>query len=142
MKVAIYMRVSTTDQHLENQEIRLRDYCKMKNWNIVDIYRDQISGAKSSRPGLNKLELDARKRRFDVVVAVKLDRLGRSTRDLIRFVDTLHHYNIDIALTDQPIDTTSSMGKFFFTVLGAVAELERDLITENVAGRHSEKQNN
>jgi len=129
-RAVLYLRVSTQDQDLENQRIRLTDYCKFKEWEIVDEFTDKISGLKDRRPGLNNLLTRARKRDFDVVVAVKLDRLGRSTQHLLQLVEEFHHYNIDIAFTDQPIDTTTSMGRFTFQILSAVAEFERELIKE------------
>lgn len=124
------MRVSTQDQDLENQRIRLEEFCKFRDWDIVRTYSDKISGLKDSRPGLNQMLLDARKKKFDVVVSVKLDRLGRSTGHLLQLVEELNHYGVDIAFTDQPIDTTSSMGRFTFQILSAVAEFERELIRE------------
>jgi DNA invertase Pin-like site-specific DNA recombinase len=130
MRVAIYSRVSTSDQDLSNQEIRLEEFCKMREWEIVKSYNDVISGLKDKRPGLDKLLQDARKRKFDVVVSVKLDRLGRSTKHLLLFVAELKHFRVDICFTDQAIDTTGPMGMLIFTVLGAVAEFERSLIVE------------
>lgn len=142
MKAVIYYRVSTQDQNLENQRIRLLDYCKGRGWEVVNEYQDKISGLKDHRPGLDTLLQDARKRSFNVVVAVKLDRLGRSTKHLLFLAEELHHFNVDIALTDQPIDTTSSMGQMIFTILGAVAEFERSLIIERInAGLHRARKN-
>ena len=130
MKVATYLRVSTEDQYLENQRIKLKDYIKMRGWDHVKEYSDKISGLKDKRPGLDSLRRDSQKRRFNVVLSVKLDRLGRSLKDLLLFIEQLKHFGIDIAFTDQPIDTTQSMGRFTFQILGAVAELERVLISE------------
>lgn len=136
MRAVIYSRVSTQDQTNENQEDRLRDYCKAKEWQVVKEYSDVISGMKDRRPGLDQLLQDARENKFDVVVSVKLDRLGRSLKHLVLLLDELHHFNVDIAFVDQPIDTTSSMGRLVFEILGAIANFERELIRERtIAGQ-------
>lgn len=130
MRVATYLRVSTEEQNLENQRIKLTRFIEMKGWNHVKDYQDIISGIKDKRPGLDMLRRDARYRKFDVVLSVKLDRLGRSIKELLFLVAELEHFGIDIAFTDQAIDTTTPTGKLTFTILGAVAEFERDLISE------------
>ena len=124
------MRVSTKDQDTENQGIRLRDYVKMRGWDLIGEYQDKISGLKDNRPDLNRLMEEARKGKFDVVVAVKLDRLGRSVPHLLDISEEFRNLGIHMTFTDQPIDTSSSMGRMVFVILGAVAQFERDLTSE------------
>src|SRR5262249_59728981 len=100
---------------------------------IVEEYRDQgISGAKDSRPALDRLMKDARARRFDVVVVARFDRFARSVSHLLRALDEFNHLGVDFISLSESIDTSTPVGKMIFTVLGAVAELERNLIKERV----------
>jgi DNA invertase Pin-like site-specific DNA recombinase len=111
----------------------LRDYCKRRGWNIHDEYIDRgISGAKDSRPELNRLMVDANRRRFDVVVVWKFDRFARSVSHLLRSLETFSALGIEFVSLSKQIDTSTPTGKMVFTVLGAVAELERSLIGERV----------
>lgn len=130
MKVAIYCRVSTDEQNPEHQEKELLDYCKYKKYEVHKIYTDIISGTKASRIQLDNLIEDAKVRAFDIVIVWKLDRLGRSLDNLIQLSKLFKQLKIGLVFTTQSIDTTTSQGKFFFHVLGAVAELERDFISE------------
>ena len=132
MKVAIYVRVSKEDQHPENQIIFLKEFAEEKNCEIYHIYIDRISGAKDTRPALYEMMTDARNGKFKGVIVWKLDRLGRSLQHLIKIVEALKRYNIDLICATQNIDTTTSMGKFTFYLFGAIAELERELITERI----------
>jgi DNA invertase Pin-like site-specific DNA recombinase len=133
VKVAIYSRVSTAGQDTEMQTWELRDYCKRRGWDLVQEYTDQgVSGAKESRPELNRLIADAHKRRFDAVVVWKFDRFARSVSHLLRALEDFRSLGIEFVSLSEQVDTSTASGKLVFTVLGAVAELERSLITERV----------
>src|SRR4051794_36903145 len=112
-RAALYVRVSTSEQTTENQERELREICERMHWSIVEVYRDHgISGAKArdKRPAFDALCRDAAKRRFDVVMAWSVDRLGRSTQDLVGFLAELHALRIDLFLHQQGLDTTTPSG--------------------------------
>ena len=131
MRVALYARVSTFDQHPEPQLDALREYAQARGFTIVEEYVDEgISGAKPRRPALDRLLADARRRRFDAVACVKLDRLARSVRHLTNLAGEFEALGIDLVAIDQSIDTTTPSGRLLFHVLGAIAEFERDLIRE------------
>lgn len=135
MNAAIYARVSTvgTGQSPEMQLRELREYCQRRGWNLVGEYVDLgISGAKDSRPELNRLMGDAHKRRFDVVAVWKFDRFARSVSHLLRALDTFRALGIEFVSLSESLDTATPAGRMVFTVLGAVAELERSLIAERV----------
>jgi len=130
MKVAIYIRVSKIDLHPENQLIELEKFCKERQYEIYKVYEDRISGIKEFRVALNELLIDAKEKKFEAVVIWKLDRLGRSLQHLIKIVRLLNKYNVDLICKTQNIDTTTSGGKLLFHIFGAIAEFERDLISE------------
>lgn len=133
MKVALYLRVSTTDQTTLNQELELKEYCKRSNHEIVEIYKDEgISGAKTSRPELDRMLQDMRQKRFEGIVVWKFDRLGRSTSHLLQVLQELQNKGVSLIATSQNIDTNTPMGKFFFTILSGFAEMEREIITERI----------
>jgi DNA invertase Pin-like site-specific DNA recombinase len=135
MRVAIYARVSTVNngQSPEMQLRELREYCDRRGWTIAGEYVDAgISGAKDSRPELNRLMADAHKRRFDVVCVWKFDRFARSVSHLLRALETFKSLGIEFVSYSEQMDTSTPTGKMIFTVLGAVAELERSLIAERV----------
>src|SRR5215468_5677331 len=135
MKGAIYARVSTANnvQDPTMQTRELREYCERRGWQIVGEYVDVgISGAKDSRPELNRLMADAAKRRFDVVAVWRFDRFARSTSHLLRALEQFRALGIDFVSFRENVDTSTPTGKMVFTVLGAVAELERSLIAERV----------
>jgi DNA invertase Pin-like site-specific DNA recombinase len=130
-RVALYARVSTTDQHPEVQLDALRAYSKARGFEIAQEYVDRgVSGAKSRRPALDRLQADARRRRFDVVACVKLDRLARSVRHLTGMAAEFEALGVDLVVLGQGIDTTTPAGKLMFHVLGAIAEFEGDLIRD------------
>jgi DNA invertase Pin-like site-specific DNA recombinase len=133
--VAIYSRVSTDSQTTENQERELREIATRMGWSIAKVYRDEgVSGAKSraERPAFNALWKDATRRRFDMVMAWSVDRLGRSLQDLVAFLSELHALGIDLYLHQQGVDTTTPAGKALFQMMGVFAEFERAMIRERV----------
>ena len=134
MKTAIYARVSTTNgQDPEMQLRELRDYCQRRGWEVAREYVDVgISGAKEKRPQLDKLVADAHRRRFDAVVVWRFDRFARSVSHLLRALETFRALGIEFVSLSEQVDTSTPTGKMVFTVLGAVAELERSLIAERV----------
>lgn len=134
-RVALYARVSTTNggQDPAMQVRELREYCRHRGWQIRDEYIDRgVSGAKDSRPQLNQLMSDAHRRHFDVVVVWKFDRFARSVSHLLRSLETFSALEIEFVSLSEQVDTSTPTGKMVFTVLGAVAELERSLIGERV----------
>jgi DNA invertase Pin-like site-specific DNA recombinase len=134
MKTAIYARVSTTNgQDPEMQLRELREYCQRRGWEVAREYVDVgISGAKEKRPQLDRLVADAHRRRFDAVVVWRFDRFARSVSHLLRALETFRALGIEFVSLSEQVDTSTPTGKMIFTVLGAVAELERSLIAERV----------
>jgi len=134
MNTAIYARVSTSNgQDPEMQLRELREYCERRGWNLKGEYIDSgISGVKNSRPELNRLMADAHKRLFDAVVVWRFDRFARSVSHLLRALETFSSLGIQFVSLSEQVDTSTPAGKMVFTVLGAVAELERSLIVERV----------
>jgi DNA invertase Pin-like site-specific DNA recombinase len=110
----------------------LREHCERRGWTIAGEYVDRMTGTKDSRPELNRLMVDAHKRRFDVVIVWKFDRFARSVSHLLRALETFKALRIDFVSYSEQMDTSTPAGKMVFTVLGAVAELERSLIAERV----------
>jgi DNA invertase Pin-like site-specific DNA recombinase len=131
-RVAIYVRVSTGDQHLETQLLDLREMAKQRGLEIVREYTDVISGAKAKRPGLNQLMSDARRRRFDVLLVAAFDRIARNVRNFLEVLDELKHLGIQFISLRENIDTGGPLGRAMLTIIGAIAELERSLIVERV----------
>jgi DNA invertase Pin-like site-specific DNA recombinase len=134
-RVATYARVSTANngQDPTMQTRELDEYCERRDWKIVGEYVDSgISGAKDSRPELNKLMADAHRRRFDAVVVWRFDRFARSVSHLLRALENFKALGIEFVSLSEQVDTSTPTGKMVFTVLGAVAELERSLIAERV----------
>jgi DNA invertase Pin-like site-specific DNA recombinase len=131
MRVALYARVSTCDQHSEVQVHAMKAYAEARGCEIVGSYVDHgVSGAKERRLELDRLMVDARRRRFDAVVCTKLDRLARSVRHLTTIGEELEALGIDLIVLDQAIDTSTSAGRLLFGVLACIAQFERDLIRE------------
>ena len=134
-RVAIYARISTSNhgQDVSMQTRELRQFAEARGWQIAGEYVDEgISGTKDSRPELNRLMADASKRRFDVVCVWKFDRFARSVSHLLRALEQFNALGIAFVSLSEQMDTTTPTGKMVFTVLGAVAELERSLIAERV----------
>ncbi len=135
MRVAIYARVSTANngQDPTMQTRELREYAERRGWKVFAEYVDiGISGTKETRPELDRLMADAHRRRFDVVVVWKFDRFARSVSHLLRALETFRAQGIEFVSFSEQLDTSTPAGKMVFTVLGAVAELERGLIVERV----------
>ena len=135
MRAAIYLRVSTTGQTTDTQERELRVAAKRMGHTIVEVYSDNgISGAKgrNGRPEFDRLHRDAARRKFDIVMAWSVDRLGRSLQDLVGSLSELHALGIELYLHQQGLDTTTPAGKAMFQMLGTFAEFERALIQERV----------
>jgi DNA invertase Pin-like site-specific DNA recombinase len=134
-RAAIYIRVSTDGQTVDNQRLELEQAAEMAGWEIVGIYDDNgVSGAKSreQREAFDRLCKDATRRKFDVVMAWSVDRLGRSLQDLVGFLSELHGVGCDLYLHQQGIDTTTPAGKMMFQMCGVFAEFERSMIQERV----------
>src|ERR1700745_850420 len=135
MRVAIYARVSTSNngQDPAMQTRELRDYADRRGWTIAGEYVDVgISGTKEKRPELDRLLADAHRRRFDAGVVWEFDRFASSVSHLLRALETFQSLGIEFVSLTEGVDTSTPMGKMVFTVLGAVAELERSLIVERV----------
>ena len=134
-RAVLYLRVSTTDQTTANQERELRQVADRMGCEIVQVYKDHgISGAKGrdQRPQFDRLLKDAAQRKFDMVMAWSVDRLGRSLQDLVGFLSELHALHVDLFLHQQGLDTTTPGGKAMFQMLGVFAAFERSIIQERV----------
>jgi len=129
-RCAIYARVSTEEQNPQIQIDELKTISSQQNYMVFDIYVDKVSGTKSSRPELMRLLKDAKNKRFDVVLCYKLDRLGRSLQHLIKIISYFQKWDVDFICTSQNIDTTTSSGRLVFHIFAAIAEFERELISE------------
>jgi DNA invertase Pin-like site-specific DNA recombinase len=135
IRVGIYLRVSTSHQSTDNQRLELERIAILRGWNIVDTYQDHgISGAKSraDRPALDALLKAATQRHFDLIAVWSIDRLGRSLQHLVETVNELHALGVDLYIHQQAIDTSTPAGKLSFSVFGALAEYERELLKERV----------
>ena len=131
-RAALYMRVSTLDQHPETQLYDLRQMAQQRGYQIVEEYTDTISGARARRPGLDALMRDARRNRFDVVLVWASDRIARSVRHFLDVLDELNRLNIEFISFREQIDTGGPLGRAVVVIIGAIAELERNLIIERV----------
>lgn len=134
MKTAIYARVSTNNGQDPMLQVReLREYAERRGWQLAGEYVDVgISGTKEKRPELDRLMADAYRRRFDAIIVWKFDRFARSVSHLLRALETFQALGIHFVSLSESVDTSTPAGKMVFTVLGAVAELERSLIVERV----------
>jgi DNA invertase Pin-like site-specific DNA recombinase len=131
-RAALYLRVSTLDQHPETQLYDLRELAKQRGFQIVQEYTDRISGAKARRPGLDQMLKDARARQFDVVLVWAGDRIARSVRHFLEVLDELNHLGIEFVSFRENIDTGGPLGRAIIVIIGTIAELERNLIIERV----------
>lgn len=133
MKVAIYARVSTNEQNLDNQILELEKYCKARMYEVYKVYLDKgISGSKESRPQFDLMMDNAKKRKFDCLLVWKLDRLSRSLKHLLSTLDTLSTLNISFICYSDNLDTTTPTGRLMFQMVGAFAEFEKELIKDRV----------
>ncbi len=133
VSTAIYARVSTSDQHCENQLREIREYVTRHGWKIAGEYVDKgFSGAKASRPALDRLMADATKRKFDCIVVWKIDRFGRSVLHLNQQLEVLTRHGVRFISTSQGFDTdqANSGSRLLLQILAAVAEFEREIIRE------------
>lgn len=131
-RAGVYVRVSTDDQTTGMQESELKEYCERRGWEPI-LYRDRgQSGAKQDRPALNALLADLRKRKIDVILVWSLDRLARSLKQLLTISEECRSLGVDLVSLRQNIDTTLPAGRLTFSILGAVAEFERELLRERV----------
>ncbi len=132
-RVALYARVSTSEQNVDLQLVELRKYVKDRGWMIYNEYVDiGQSGAKDSRPQLNQLMTDAKRKRFDVVLVWKFDRYARSLKHLVTSLHEFQSLGIDFISLTEGVDTSTPLGRCLFGIIGSMAELERDLIRERV----------
>ena len=131
-RAALYLRVSTVDQHPETQVHDLRQMAAQRGFEIVAEYTDRISGVKARRPGLDDLMRDARRGKFDVVLVWASDRIARSVKHFLDVLDELNRLNVEFVSFREQIDTGGSLGRAIVVIIGAIAELERSLIVERV----------
>src|SRR5215813_9017238 len=132
MRAAIYARVSTFDQEPENQLQELRRYTEARGWSAMEFVDRGVSGAKDRRPALDQMILDAKRRKFDVAVCWRLDRLGRNLRHLVTLLDELQALGVAFVSMGEGIDCTTPAGKLQLHILAALAEFERERIRERV----------
>jgi DNA invertase Pin-like site-specific DNA recombinase len=135
LKAALYVRVSTTGQTVENQIRQLRAVARRHGWQVAGVFKDEaISGAKGreKRPGLDKLLEAVMRRDVDLVAAWSVDRLGRSLQDLLTVLGEIHAKGCDLYLHQQGIDTRTPSGKALFQMMGVFAEFERAMMVERV----------
>ena len=132
IRVAIYARVSTTDQTCENQLLELRRYCTARGWTSTEYVDTGISGAKERRPALDQLMTDARQRRVDAVVVWRLDRFGRNLRHLINTIEELAAAGVAFVSMGESIDTSSPTGRLMLGILASFADFERERIKERI----------
>jgi len=131
-RAALYMRVSSVDQHPETQLHDLRQMAAQRGYGIVNEYTDRISGVKARRPGLDDMMRNARRGRFDVVMVWASDRIARSVKHFLEVLDELNRLNIEFISFRENIDTGGPLGRAIVVIIGAIAELERNLIIERV----------
>jgi len=131
-RAVLYMRVSTLDQHPETQLYDLRQMAGQRGYEIIHEYTDRISGAKARRPGLDQMMTDARRGRFDVVLVWASDRIARSVKHFLEVLDELNRLQVEFVSFRENIDTAGPLGRAIVVIIGAIAELERNLIIERV----------
>ncbi len=131
-RASLYMRVSSLDQHPETQLLDLQQMAAQRGYEVVKQYTDRISGAKARRPGLDELMADARRGKFDVLLVLASDRIARSVKHFLEVLDELNRLNIEYVSFRENIDTAGPLGRAMVVIIGAIAELERNLIIERV----------
>lgn len=132
MRAAIYARVSTLDQHVENQLQELRTYCERRGWTPTEYVDRGVSGAKDRRPALDQLTLDVRRHKVEAVVCWKLDRLGRNLRHLVLLLDDWQQRGVTFVTLGEGIDTSTAAGRLVAGMLGSIAEFERGRLQERI----------
>ncbi len=133
-RVAIYCRVSTEDQSLEHQRAVLVEKCKRENW-AYEVYEEKVSGSKTSRTVLDLMMQKVRNREYDMILVLKLDRLGRSLKHLLQLIEEFRNRKVQFMCISPEVDTESAQGRFFLQIMGAVAELERSMIRERTIAK-------
>ena len=134
-RVAVYVRVSTKDQSVDMQLNDLERYSRERGLEVFKVYEDNgVSGTKETRPALNELMNDAKKKMFDIVLVWRFDRFARSTKHLVTALHEFRHLGIDFISFQENIDTSSPLGEAIFTIISAMSTLERDIIAERVKG--------
>ena len=131
-RAVLYMRVSTVDQHPETQLYDLRQMAEQRGYQVVEEYTDRISGAKARRPGLDSMMRDARRGKFDLVLVWASDRIARSVKHFLDVLDELNRLNVEFVSFRENLDTGGPLGRAVVVIIGAIAELERNLIVERV----------
>lgn len=132
-RCAIYARVSTSDQRVDNQLYDLRKFAEQRGYEVACEYTDiGVSGSKARRPGLDAMLRDARKRKFSVVIVAAFDRVARSTKHFLSVVDELDGLGVEFQSRRENIATDGPMGRLFLTIISSIAELESDLIKERI----------
>src|SRR5436853_1556036 len=132
-RAALYVRVSTVDQHPETQIHDLRQFANQRGLQVIETYTDHgVSGTKARRPALDKMMEDARRGRFDVVLVWAFDRMARSVRHFLEVLDELNHLNIEFVSFRENIDTGGPRGRALIVIIGAISELERAGIVERI----------
>ncbi len=135
MRAVLYGRVSTTNngQDVTMQIREFHEFCKSRGWNVIDEYVDAgVSGAKDSRPELNRLMADAKRRKFDAVIVYRFDRFARSTRHLVNALAEFNALGIQFVSMHEGVDTTTPNGRLVFGIFASIAEFERELIRDRV----------
>lgn len=131
MKAAIYSRVSTEDQNAETQIKLCQEFCERHGHEIFDVYCDEgISGMKTSRPAFNRMLEDMRHYKFNCIVVVRIDRLGRSLQHLLSLFDEFARKGVNFVSIDNNFDTSTPQGMLFLQITGAFVEYERNIISE------------
>jgi DNA invertase Pin-like site-specific DNA recombinase len=131
-RAVLYLRVSKLDQHPESQLHDLEQLAAQRGLEIIRIYEDRVTGARDSRPGLDRMMTDARQGKFNVLLVWASDRLARSVRHFLQVLDEMGHLNIEFVSYREQIDTSGPLGSAVLVIVGVVAELERSLIRERV----------
>jgi len=133
VKCVIYLRVSTKNQDTSNQLQPLKEYVERMGYELVGVYEDfGVSGVKSSRPQLDQMMLDGRRRKYSMILSWSVDRVGRDLRSLLNFCNEMNELGINLYFHNQNIDTSTNMGKMFFNILGSISEFERTLMIERI----------
>jgi DNA invertase Pin-like site-specific DNA recombinase len=131
-RAVIYLRVSTERQSTEIQELELKKFVEARGWELTGIYEDKVSGATSNRSGLQRMLTDARLSKFEIIVTFKLDRFFRSLRELLNTLELLNQINVEFVAVRDNFDLTTSAGRLMVSMLGAIAQFERELINARV----------